>query len=77
VIHTPTPKTHVDLFLDEFGDDWPLKKVKFGHDDGGRVIEIYCEEPIAQDLRDAIPYRYGADRLWTVVISVPEGYLEE
>jgi hypothetical protein len=69
-----TTKTAVDYFIEEFGDDWPLEVVKFGFDDGGRVLEILIEESKAAEFRTVCPFRYGEDRVWTVVIGVPEGW---
>lgn len=63
------PKDATDLFIEEFGDTWPLEMVKFGHDDGGHVIEIYLTDPRAGEMRLAIPHKYRGYS--TVVIACP------
>lgn len=70
-------KTAVENFIEEYGDDWPLELVRFGFDDGGRVLEVYVEETKAPEFRTVCPFRYGEERVWTVLISVPEGWGDE
>lgn len=62
-------KDATDLFIEEFGDKWPLEMVKFGHDDGGRVIEIFLPDPSAGEMRLAIPPKYRG--FCTVIIACP------
>jgi len=67
-------KTAPDIFLEEFSKDWPIEAVRFGFDDGGTVLEIYCEQSKADGLRRAVPPKY--QQYWTVVIGVEEGFGE-
>jgi hypothetical protein len=62
-------KDATDFFIEEFGDTWPLEMVKFGHDDGGRVLEIFLPDPRAGEMRLAIPPKYRG--FCTVIIACP------
>ena len=65
-------KDATDMFIEEFGDEWPLELVKFAHDDGGRVLEIFLPDPRAEAMRLAIPPKYKG--FATVIIACPEGW---
>jgi hypothetical protein len=68
----PAPGDAVDHFIEEYGDDWTLEMVRFGHDDGGHTLDIMVDEKEADRLRALCPPQYQGK--WTVVIGVARGW---
>jgi hypothetical protein len=61
-----------DLFIEEYGDEWPLEMVRISSDDFGPVLEVFVLEERADEMRRTCPPKYEGH--WTVVIGVPLGW---
>ena len=74
---TEVPKTIVDRFVEEYGDDWPLELVRIGADGYGKTLDIYVIEEKATEFRVACPSLYGEERMSTIVIGCAHGQFSE
>ena len=39
-----------DLFIEEYGDAWPLEMVRMASDDFGPVLEVFVSEERAEEM---------------------------